>query len=189
MKAVDGRVIPSSDRLLHEFLRRASWTASSSNELTLLRQGKAATEPPMNLESGPAVEIGRGTTLVNITKSGNELTEQGLEIKMSWTFPDQRDVFPWMFLKLTPRTRGHAIIISKGLCAPEAASGSYQESWNLTPSERIPEGDYGVEALFVDNTRRSWAAKSGQRDAQTSLLVPALPLGDLKVTVRKSSSP
>jgi uncharacterized membrane protein len=187
MKTVDGRVIPSSDQLLHEFLRRTFWTASSSNELTLLRQGKPATDlPPVDLASGPIAQIGTGTSLISIAKSGDELTEQGLEVKMNWTFEDPRDVFPWMFLKLTPRNQGHAVLISKGLSAPEATSGPYQESWHITPSDRIPEGDYEVDAFFVDNTKRVWAAKSGQRDAQTPLLAPAIPLGALKVTAGKN---
>lgn len=189
MKTVDGRVIPSSDRLLHEFLRRCSWTVSSSNELTLLRQAKPAADlPPVNLASGPIVQIGTGTALTSITNSGDELTEQGLEIKTNWNFQDPRDVFPWMLLKLTPRSQGNVIMVTRGLCAPEAMSGPYQESWHITPSERIPEGDYGVEAFFVDNTKRVWTAKSGQRDAQTPLLAPAVPLGDLNVTARKSPS-
>src|SRR5205814_8600273 len=37
MKTVDGRIIPSSDRLLHDFLKRTTWTAESQDELTLLR--------------------------------------------------------------------------------------------------------------------------------------------------------
>src|SRR6266516_6126844 len=37
MKTVDGRIIPSSDRLLHDFLKRAAWTADEQDELTLLR--------------------------------------------------------------------------------------------------------------------------------------------------------
>jgi uncharacterized membrane protein len=187
MKTVDGRVIPSSDQLLHEFLRRASWTTRSSNELTLLRQRKPAGDLlPMDLAPSPIAQMGTGTALISIAKSGDELTEQGLEVKMSWIFQDPRDVFPWLFLKLTSRSQGHAIIISRGLSAPEATSGPYQESWHITPSERIPEGDYGVEAFFVDNTKRVWAAKSDQRDAPSPLLAPAIPLGALKVTAGRN---
>jgi hypothetical protein len=78
------------------------------------------------------------------------------------------------------------ILISKGLCAPEATAGVHQESWRLTPRQ-IPEGRYAIEALFVDNAKRIWAARSGQQDAQTPLLAPAIPLGELNVTARKGS--
>ena len=70
MKTVEEKVIPSSDQLLHEFLIRASWTASASNELTLLRRGKPPEElhqPPSG--PGPVVAIGTQTQLVSIEKS------------------------------------------------------------------------------------------------------------------------
>jgi len=182
MKTIDGRVIPSSDRLLHEFLQRCAWTARASDELTLLQQRQPAeTLPSSSFSSGDTVVLGTGTTLTGITKSADELTGEGIEIKMSWDFQEPREVFPWMFLKLTPRDHRNEIIISRGLCAPEATSGPYQESWHISASERIPEGDYGVEAFFVDNSKRVWAAKSGQPDAQPPLLSPPVPLGELRV--------
>ncbi|HMG03924.1 MAG TPA: DUF2079 domain-containing protein [Chthoniobacterales bacterium] len=182
MKTVDGRVIPSSDRLLHEFLRRASWAASSSNELTLLQQEKTSPPSPPTYPASSPIQVGAGSELINITKSRDQLTNEGIEIKTNWTFQDSREVIPWMFLKLTPRSHEIAIVVTKGLCAPEAVDGSYQESWHITPSERIPQGDYAVEAFFVDNSSRVWAAKSGQRDAPAPLLAPPVPLGELKVT-------
>ena len=119
--------------------------------------------------------------LTGITKSANELTEPGLEITMNWNFQDPREVFPWMFLKLTPRDPRNGIVISRGLCAPEVTSGPHQETWRITPSKKIPEGDYRVEVFFVDNTKRVWAGKSGQPDSQAALLSPPVPLGELRV--------
>ncbi len=188
MKTVDGRVIPSSDRLLHEFLKRCRWLVNSSNELTLLRQDKSAQALIPSAESPTeSIRMGPGITLTGISKSGDQLTERGLEIKSSWNFESPREDFPWMFLKLTSSDRQHAILISKGLCAPEVASGSYQESWNIGFSNRIPEGDYAVEALFVDNTKRVWAAKSGRSDPQDFLLSAPIALGELRVAAGKSS--
>ncbi len=186
MGTVDGRVIPSSDRLLHEFLRPRSWTVHASDELTLLRQGKSPVELPASIpDSGKTVEIAPGSALTGITKSGDDPTEQGIEIKMSWNFQEPREVFPWMFLKLTPRDERNAIVISKGLCAPEVTAGLHQENWLITPSKKIPEGDYRIEALFFDNTKRVWAAKSGQPDPQGGLLSPAISLGELHVAPGK----
>lgn len=189
MKTVDGRVIPSSDRLLDEFLRRCPWTTNSSNELTLLRQDQS---PPAQIPStdspGEIVEMGTGGTLTSITKSGDQLTEQGIEITMSWNFQSPREVFPWMFLKLTSRDRENVILISKGLCAPGAASGPHQESWRIVPFDRMPEGDYRVEALFVDNTKRLWAAKSGYSDPHAILLSSPIALGELRVAPSKLKS-
>jgi uncharacterized membrane protein len=187
MKTADGRVIPSSDRLLHEFLRRCPWTVRTSDELTLLQQTKTAVEsPPLTASSGGRVEITAGTTLTAITKSSDELTEQGLEVQLNWDFQEPREVFPWMFLRLTPRDRRNGIIISRGLCAPEALNGPYQESWRVTSSNQIPEGNYGVEVFFVDNARRVWATKSGRLDARTPLLSAPVPLGELRVAPGQS---
>ena len=186
MKTVDGRVIPSSDRLLHEFLRRSPWTVRASDELTLLQQAKTAGEPlPVPSNAGGPIEITTGATLTGISKSSDALTEQGLEIRMNWAFQD-REVFPWMFLRLTPRDERHGIIISRGLCAPEATAGPYHEIWRVDGSERIPAGDYSVEVFFVDNTRRVWATKSGNLDLQSTLLSAPIRLGELKVAPGKS---
>jgi len=182
MKTVGGLVIPSSDRLLHEFLQRCAWTISASDALTLLRQRKSAEEVPVSIpSSGTSVEIAKGTVLTSITQSANELTEQGLEIRMSWSIQEPREVFPWMFLKLIPRGHGNGVIISRGLCAPEATNGPYQESWRITRSKQIPDGDYRIEVCFVDNPQRIWAAKSGHPDAQVQLLSPPIRLGELRV--------
>jgi uncharacterized membrane protein len=187
MKTADGRVIPSSDRLLHEFLRRSSWTVRASDELTLLQQTKTAGEsPPSTASSGGRVEITAGTTLTAITKSSDELTGQGLEIQMNWDFQEPREVFPWIFLRLTPRDQRSGIIITRGLCAPEATNGPYSENWHLSASNQIPEGDYAVEVFFVDNAKRVWATKSGRLDARTPLLSAPVPLGELRVAPGKS---
>jgi len=190
MKTVDDRVIPSSDRLLHDFLARASWITGSSNELTLLRKTNVASAPPpSDLASGPSIQLGTGAALTSIARSGDDLTDQGIEFKMNWTLQDPREVIPWMILKLTPRDRDLTVItIVKGLCAPEAPAGPFQESWHLGASDQIPDGRYGVEAFFVDNTKRAWAAKSGQRDVPKSLLAPAISLGELNVTAGKIST-
>ena len=130
--------------------------------------------------------MGTGTTLTGITKSADELTGEGIDLKMSWNFQEPREIFPWLFLKLTPRDRQNTIILSRGLCAPEATDGPYQETWHISASERIPEGDYGVEAFFVDNTKRVWEAKSGRPDAH--FLSPPVPLGELRVAPARTKA-
>jgi uncharacterized membrane protein len=190
MRTVESRVVPSSDRLLHEFLKQCPWAVRSSDELTLLQQAKREGElSPSTPSSGESIEIATGTVLNSITKSGDDLTEQGLEIKMSWTFREPREVFPWMFLRLTPRDHRNGIIIARGLCAPEATDGPYQENWRITRPKQIPEGDYGVDVCFVDNTKRIWAAKSGPPDEEVALLSPPIPLGELRVAPEKNKPP
>ncbi|PZR74394.1 MAG: hypothetical protein DLM73_08065 [Chthoniobacterales bacterium] len=182
MKTVNESVIPSSDQLLHQFLTRASWTVTSSDELTLLRREKSADRLP---QPAPApdkvIEIGTQTRLLRIAKSSGTLADEGLEIEMSWSFQEPRDVFPWMFLKLTPRDRAGSIFLSRGLCAIEVARGSYEEKWLIHRSGRIPAGAYSVEAIFLENAKRFWPAKPGQRETQSPLLCPPIPLGELQV--------
>jgi uncharacterized membrane protein len=182
MKTVEETVIPSSDRLLHEFLRHASWTELSSDELTLLRRG----QPPQELRQsppgpGPVVAIGTQTQLVSVTKSSAKLADEGIEIRTTWIFQEPRDIFPWMFLKLTPRGGFPPVFLSRGLCAIDVAAGPCDDRWRINRSARIPPGDYAVEAIFVDNPKRLWAAQPGRRDPQTTLLCPPVPLGDLNV--------
>ena len=187
MKTVDDRVIPSSDLLLHDFLKQRSWTILTSNELTLLRQG-ASTEKSSSLlrdTVGP-IEISPGSELTGITKSSTELGQQGLEIKTSWNFQESRQVFPWMFLRLTPRGQQKAVIISHGLCAPEVTQGLHQEMWQLTPSSQIPIGDYDAEVAFVDNSKSAWAANSSRLSAKAELLSRPISIGELKVTSEKA---
>ncbi|MEY2499384.1 MAG: hypothetical protein QOD12_2940 [Verrucomicrobiota bacterium] len=182
MKTVDGRVIPSSERLLHDFLKRCSWSVNSTDELTLLRQTSSAAEPPPATTSAVgATEIDAHTTLTSITKSADVLSAEGLEITTSWSFQPERETFPWMFLKLTPRDHGDAVILSRGLCAPEITSGSHQEKWRITFSRRIPPGEFDAEAFFVDNSKLVWAGKSGLRRNSLPPLSVRVSLGQLEV--------
>jgi uncharacterized membrane protein len=177
MKTVDGSVIASSDRLLHDFLKRASWTSTSSNELTLLRQGQPQA-PTLTPESASPIAIDPHTTLQQIEETGDALAGAGAEIVMTWTFQEPRELFPWMRLKLTPTSGGSPIIISRGLCSPESGSGAHLERWRLVGSSRLPPGDYGAEAIFFDYAKALWKERSGNLAPVNSL---RLPLGQIKV--------
>jgi hypothetical protein len=177
MNTVDGSVIASSDRLLHDFLKRASWTASSSNELTLLRQGQpeAPAPPP---DSALPIEIDPHTTLLRIEKTSDVLAAAGTEIVMTWIFHEPREFFPWMRLKLTPHSGAPPIVISRGLCSPESGSGLYVERWRLVPSSRLAPGDYNAEAIFFDYAKALWKERNKDSLPVTSVRVP---LGQVKV--------
>jgi hypothetical protein len=91
MKTVDGRVIPSSDRLLHDFLKRTSWAANSSNEMTLLRQQDSTAEAPVsNLTSAAPIEIGPRTTLTGIGRTSDILTDVS-EVNVARTAASHHD--------------------------------------------------------------------------------------------------
>jgi hypothetical protein len=188
MKTVDDRVVPSSEKLLHEFLGNRSWSVKSSNELTLLQQ--TGTRPDSTSSSGPAETIPPETaaTLLACTKSGDILSAGGLEITTSWKFRTPREVFPWLFLKLTPRSPGKPVILSRGLCSPESSGPVTTETWRITPTHRIAPGQYTVESFFVDNSRRLWLQRSGKSDQSSLLTASPVSLGELTVTTTASSA-
>lgn len=189
MKTVDGRVVPSSEKLLHEFLSRRSWSVNSSNELTLLRQTRAGPDSAPSsrtVETLPANEA--AATLLACTKSADVLSAVGLEITTSWNFPTPRDVFPWLFLKLTPRSPGKPVILSRGLCSPESSGPVTTETWRLTPTQRLAPGQYTVEALFLDNSKRLWQERSGKTNESALLTVSPVSLGELTVVATASSA-
>jgi hypothetical protein len=180
MRTVDGRTIPSSDELLHEFLRQTKWAVDASDELTLLRKQTQAKGSPVIGAAGIA-NITASSTLLAINKSGSELTKQGIEIDMIWDFREPRDIFPWMFLRLTSLDHGKQFIIPRGLSAPEAVDGQYDEKWRITPYLDIAEGDYDAEAIFVDNTKRAWANR-GTVNLESAVLSSPISFGRIRVS-------
>jgi uncharacterized membrane protein len=188
MKTVDGGVVPSSEKLLHAFLSGRSWSANSTNELTLLRQ--TAPVPDSSQSSGP-VEVltanETAATLLACMKSADILSAGGIEITTRWKFRTPRDVFPWLFLKLTPRNPAKPVILSLGLCSPESSGPVTTEIRRIIPSQRIAAGQYTVEALFVDNSKRLWLERSGTTGQSAVLTSSPVSLGELKVTTTGSS--
>ena len=202
MKTVDGRIIPSSDRLLNDFLKRSRWRADSRDELTLLKQIVDATSasrggvgspepervpgdagaPPSILSAKNIAEIATHTHLVAIEKSSNVFSKGvPLEVRLHWNFDGERDVFPWMLLKFTNQQTGRAIVITKGLCAPEVTARDYIETWRVTEAHNLPVADYSVEALFTDNSKRAWFEATGGGEMESTLLAPPILLGPIKI--------
>src|SRR5438132_12220209 len=89
MKTVDGRIIPSSDRLLHDFLKRAAWSADEQDELTLLRNlGSPVTgEQSSPADDEPGVFSIGGTRLISIGTTGEVVSRSHpLEVRLRWKF-------------------------------------------------------------------------------------------------------
>ncbi len=187
MRTVDGQIIPSSDQLLHNFLKPCSWVVDSCNELSLLRQDKRAAAIPSTEQGGIIFEVGNHTQLLNIIKNGNAMSnQQFLEIQMNWKFQSKRDVFPWMFLRLARHGDDSHAVLTKGLCAPEANGGLYHEIWRITSTNGLAVGDYSVEAIFVDNSRLAWTESVDRSNQQPTLLADPVPLGNIRVIAETS---
>jgi hypothetical protein len=187
MKTADGRTIPSSDRLLHDFLKGSNWIADLRNELTLLRRnqgvvGTGTASPNPERLSESVFEIGTHTQLVSIAKSGSVISNvQPLEIRLSWRFQSERDLLPWMILRLAHAGKGYSTTLTKGLCAPEVNNGDHEEIWRVDNVHALPAGDYSVEALFIDNSKRAWYESTGGSEPESTLLSEPVPLGWIKL--------
>jgi hypothetical protein len=181
MKTVDGRIIPSSDRLLHNFLERTTWSAESQDELALLRNTAGAMTAVTSKESlsdrAPVFAVDATQLLAIETGNKTVSPPQLLEIHLHWKFQGERDVFPWMVLRLSRDQKSTLFV--KGLCAPEVAEGNHLENWTVTTTGLLP-GDYVLEALFLDNSKQAWSVTVA-RDQTSNLLAPPVSLGRLKV--------
>jgi len=186
MKTVDGRIIPSSDRLLHEFLEGAVWIADEQDELTLLRN-LGSRRAPVGEQSSPADDGSGvfsidGTRLISIATTSEVVTRsRPLEVRLRWKIQGERNVFPWMLLRLSRDEKAKVALFVKGLCAPEATEGVYTETWRVLTAERLPPGDYSLEALFVDNSKRAWSDMMGGGGGESTLLSAPVSLGHIKV--------
>ena len=125
----------------------------------------------------PVFAVGATQLLAIETGSKAISPSQLLEIRLRWRFQGEREVFPWMLLRLSRDQRGTLFV--KGLCAPEVAEGTHLENWTVTTTELLP-GDYILEALFLDNSKQSWSQTIG-RIPPSNLLAPPVSLGHLKV--------
>lgn len=147
MRTVDGRIIPSSDRLLHEFLSRDRWQVGGINEFRLFVRGT----PVRTLEfRAPSIldkprRLGTHTLLSAVgieRQDGAEFTAD-----LQWEFEGEREVFPWLILRFD--APGRSFTVTHGLCAPEAGAGLQVERCRFAP----PAGEYGVTAVFLDYSK------------------------------------
>jgi uncharacterized membrane protein len=179
MKTVDGRIVPSSDRLLHDYLKRTAWAAESQDGLTLLRNTGGATPTQTgSLNDDATVFRVPGTELLAIEAESNDVSpNRPLKVHLRWEFQGERDVFPWMVLRISGAQKSALFV--KGLCVPEVAEGTHLEHWTVTTTE-LPPGDYSLEALFLDNTKQAWSQTIG-RSQPSNLLAPPISLGNVTI--------
>ena len=200
MRTVNGEIIPSSDRLLHDFLKQSQWVADERDELALLKQarstparvqartsgaaeeGSVGSDARSSPNGGEIIAFGNHTHLIALEKSSDVFSgRESLNIRLQWRFGGERELCPWMLLKLTQKETGQAVIITKGLCAPEILAGMHIETWHLTSRHDLPPGEYAAEALFVDQSKRSWYEVTGGSAPDSALLSSPVSLGNLQV--------
>jgi hypothetical protein len=181
MQTRDGRVVASSDQLLHDFLKRADWQPNERDGLTLLRK----TAPMIRTDgwlfpSAESFRLRDGSELRGFSRTESHSRGDMIQFQMFWSFPANRTVFPWLIMRL--RQDGRAVAtITKGLCAPERSQGVVEEIWHISSRPGLPRGRYSAEALFLDNTKREWVELKGGGDLNSILLSPPIRLGDIIV--------
>lgn len=149
MRTVSGGVVPSSDRLLHDFLAPVSWRAQNVNSQTLLMR---ASESGSAASNGEGVTIDPSTRLLKLVWKGplilrrqnSETASLGLELAIS----GERTVMPWLTLLL--RGEGGEFLLPRGLCAPEEKVGNVEELWRVFAPPTVRPGRYRVRAFFTD---------------------------------------
>ncbi|MEP6670559.1 MAG: DUF2079 domain-containing protein [Chthoniobacter sp.] len=165
--------VPSSDRLLNDYLIQAHWRTQSRNAVAVLRRGEPI--PPPVSQHAPT-RIDDQTTLADL-----QVTRKlpgAWQIQMTWNFIGERRRFPWLMLVLSDGKRLFPIV--KGICAPEAGEGRYTEEWNVVFPTWMHPGYHAVFAEFYDNNEAAWSKKMPPGD-QTHMLT----LIDLGATIIK----
>ena len=176
MRVPADREVPSSDRLLHEFLRQSSWKVQTRNEVALFTKGEA---PPNFTSEQPTLKFDETTTLLAAQMGGAEAGV--VRMRLAWEFTGERTRFPWLMLVLSDGRRLYPFV--KGACAPEARAGLSVEEWTLVLPAGMPAGDYELRALFYDASAAAWQRKLPPGDA--TYLLGNLDLGRRRIEPRR----
>jgi uncharacterized membrane protein len=148
------RWVPSSDRLLHDYLTKVPWQATSKNSLTVLRRGEPLAGVPAKNGS---LEIVEATTLTGVHLS--KRVPGALQLRMSWEISGERKKFPWLMLVVSDGVQLTSFI--KGACAVEASAGLYYEDWTVIFPTGMKPGNYAFFAEFYDANEAAWASRTG----------------------------
>jgi hypothetical protein len=171
---LDGeRFLPSSDRLLHEYLRPVSWRTTARDSLTVLRRGEPLGAFPAR--SKP-VKFDENTTLLAVHVS--KPVPGGTQLRLAWEFTGERKRFPWLMLVLSDGNHLYPII--KGACAVEAGDGKYCEEWTVIFPSWLHPGTYAFFAQFYDGNEAAWQKKTPPNDPTYTLTLIELGTWEIR---------
>ena len=165
--------IPSSDRLLNDYLHQAQWIVNSRNSVAVLRRGTPPALPPL---LGEPIKIDD-----RITLSSMKITARlpgAWRIRTTWKFTGERLRYPWLVLVLSDGKKLYPII--KGICAPEAGEGQVTEEWNVVFPNWMPAGYYSAFAEFYDGNLAAWEKRRPPEDQTFMLTLIQLNEGEIK---------
>ena len=171
MRLPDGGSVESSDRLLHEFLRRQRWHVQARNQIALFTRGEP--EPAFEIKALP-VEFDRTTTLLALQMGGDE--PGAVRLRLAWQFADERTVFPWMMLVLSDGS--HLYPFLQGMCAPETGVGRSYQQWTYVFPQSLPAGTYSLYAMFYDGNE---ATRHGKLPPDPTYSLQTIELGQRQI--------
>jgi hypothetical protein len=148
MQLPDGSFLPSSDALLHQFLKAHSWQIITRNSFTIYLRKPAA---PLDPSQGAPTEIDEHTRLVNVVPMPPAPGDQML-LGLAWEFTAGRVHFPWVTLYLRDAAApGSPLLpIQKGPVPLGADEGRLREYWSVRRTPGIPAGRYHALLLIYD---------------------------------------
>ena len=168
MRLSNGRIVPSSDQLLADFLAPAQWTQSAVNAVTVLRRSASHGD---SRTSGAGSEIVPGLVLQALDFSVPSPGKNTL-FSLRWRITGQRPTTPWMLLVLSDGTQLRTI--PAGECAVGAGFGESVTTWEVRLPPDFPAANYDCFALFYDHTQAAWTGRMPPADPKFTLRTIAL---------------
>jgi hypothetical protein len=146
MRTAAGDLVPSSESLLHEFLKASVWTTTNTNSLAVLkRRGEAAP----NATSPSPDETATLQSAAAVSNRGAVL-----RIRTKWNFAVPREQFRWM--KVIASTDTDSFEVLRGLIGPESTAAHYEDVWTVLPPPGTPPGNYRLRVYVVDQLGAAW---------------------------------
>ncbi len=141
----DGRVIPASDLLLHQFMRQSEWHTVARNDLTIFLKGAgAAAQSP----AGEGRKLDEYHSLIAF-HGMPPLPGDSMLFNFHWELRPGRQSLLAASLYLRAAD-GKLHLIGKGPIAPGVESGRYSEAWMVRPPPSVPPGKYKGVLLIYD---------------------------------------
>ncbi|MEO6785998.1 MAG: DUF2079 domain-containing protein [Chthoniobacteraceae bacterium] len=152
MRTVDGRVIPASDLLLHQFMSQQQWHPIARNEFAIFLKGAAQTAKSYQ---GEGRKLDDYNSLVAF-QGMPPLAGDSMLFGISWELKPGRQSLLAASLYLRAED-GRLFLIGKGPIAPGVESGRYTEAWSVRQPPSVPPGKYRGILLIYDPLESSTA--------------------------------
>jgi len=144
----DVRILPSSDRLLHDYLREGPWKVRAIDSVRLYVRGENNAE--FEFEPSP-LPVAPGLELLGFEEVRGD---QSIDFRFAWRFSGDRDRFPWLIL--VARGDEREFVHRMGACAIAAADGTTFEQWTAHFPPEQPLDQLRLSLLFYEHNVAAW---------------------------------